>query len=50
MESPDGVVFILPFLCQSRHNLTAWRDADKTFEQITDNIEFDVAFDFMRVE
>ena len=50
MERPDGIVFVLPFFRQLRLDLPFWRDADQPFEQIADNIEFDIAFDLMRIE
>ena len=50
MEGPDGVVFVLPFLGQPRLDLTLRRDAHQPVEYIADNIEFDIAFDFMRIE
>lgn len=49
MKSPDGVVFVLPFFCQPWLYFTSWRNANQPFEDIADNIEFDIAFDFMRV-
>ena len=50
MKSPDGVVFVLPFFCQPWLYFTSWRNANQPFEDIADNIEFDIAFDFMRVK